>query len=246
MRDKAYLESTLSEGVMFTDHPVIFRPFRDEDSVRAHISDLYQLIDFHLARLGKSLAGLSQTETTVLFSGIGQMQGRWPMICLTEVPRGRNIQDHIVTFGAYGIVVSDDWVRRNKFDRVVYAGEDSPVSLRLWRLFARLAIASLTQNPDGQLVHDTTVFQEVLGMCAFIEQREHLTEAEWRLPGATGFFGGSRSTGSRVTLPLEDVELVLVQNHADIPVIEALVADLVASRAGTHAPRVLCQPATIS
>jgi hypothetical protein len=221
-----YLMSALSDGLMLTDHEVKFSVTEDRDQLEALLKEVQPLIDFKLASLGLELKSLPKERVQILFSGIGTMRGVIPMICLTEVPQSRNISQHRLIFGSFGIVPRNIWVANNNAERIIYAGHNSPASKILFKCLATMHILGLHLDQNGQLLFNTMTYKTALPLLSYFESRENLSEAEWRIAGTTGYLGEKRNTGSKIPLPLEDIEYIFAPSAAIINDIQALVDDL--------------------
>jgi hypothetical protein len=246
MRERAFLESALSEGLMLRDHKVHFAPAKTHAQWQSLLSDQWPLLMAKLNSIGAPWTGLSEERKNIIISGIGSMSGDIPMLCFTEVPEGRDLAFHHLSFGGYGLVVERDWLESSGGDRVMYVGNNSPVSRNLFRVVANLQIAHLFRDPTGTVLFNTQPFRPVLDLLAHVETRDNLEEHEWRIAGRHGFMGGNRESGKRLSLPLERVEVVLVQNPSDIPLLEEFVRSIAAHQSASQVPRVMCQPRVLS
>ena len=240
MRQADYLEQALKDGLMFTEHKVLFDPFKDlEDAARkSHEYGLPKLI----ARV--TALGVPNTNLNALAHGIGSMSGMVPMICFTEVQGARDLKPHYLNFGAYGVVVTRDWLERNGGDRVVYTGPHSALTTRLHRLFVDLQIAGIHVR-SGTAQFDTSHMIPILNLLAFIQGRDQIAEVEWRIAGEHGFMGGYKATGKRIPLGVNDIEEILVQNEDDVPKFESVLESLPRTADGVAFPPVRRQPDTL-
>jgi hypothetical protein len=240
MREASYLEQALVNGLMFTDHPVTFRPFSDdEDAARA-------MANYSLGRLSEKATAMGARDLNLneLAFGLGTISGKIPMICFTEVHDSRDLFPHIMYFGAYGVVASRTWLECHGGDRVFYAGSESAVTKRLHRLFVDHQISGLHVR-DGKALLDSRSLDPILDLFAYAQGRGQLAEVEWRIAGEHGFTGRRRASGERIPLPLSDVEAVLVKTNDDVPRFEAILASLAAESGAVKLPPILVQPATL-
>lgn len=237
MRQADYLEQALLEGLMFTDHKVSFDPFMglDDAAQKSAEYSLPKLIN-RITSCGSNHANLN-----ALAHGLGSMSGMVPMICFTEVQEGRDLKLHYLNFGAYGIVVTREWLERNGGDRVVYTGQGSELTTRLHRLFVDFQIAGVHVK-DGKALFDSNHMRPILNLLAFVQGRDQLTEVEWRIAGEHGFMGGDRASGKRLPFRLNDIEEVVVQNDEDIPRFEAILRSLPGAEKCAEPPTVRRQP----
>lgn len=237
MRQADHLEQALREGLMFTDHKVSFDPFNGLDDA-AKKSAEYSLPKL-LQRV--TSCGANHLDLNDLAHGLGAMSGMVPMICFTEVQEGRNLTMHYLNFGAYGVVMTREWLERNGGDRVIYAGQNSALTTRLHRLFVDFLIAGVHVK-NGKALFDSNHFHPILNLLAFIQGRDQLAEVEWRIAGEHGFMGGDKASGKRLPLPLNDIEDVVVQNDEDVPRFEAILRSLPGAGECTELPVVRRQP----
>jgi len=240
-----YLESALNEGLMLTDHEVKFAPSEDRNELADLVNQVLPLIKGRLQSLGLALEALPQDRVQVLFSGIGNMSGRVPMLCLTEVPPGRNIESHRYVFGSYGIVLKPEWVAKNGADRVIYVGHNSPASQQLFVCLATMKILGLFVDKNGTLLFGNESIRPALNLLSFIEVRDHLLEAEWRIAGNSGFMGGHRATGTRLPLNLCDVEYIFVPNHDEVARITNVVEQVALRKNSATKPIIMEFPECI-
>lgn len=245
MRERNFLESALTEGLMLRDHMVQFAPANTHAHWRSLLGDAWNLLMGKLNSLGAPWEELSEDQKNLIMGGIGSISGAIPMLCFTEVPEGRDVAFHLLSFGGYGLVVNRDWLESSGGDRVIYAGNNSPVSRNLFRVVASLQITNLGLDPGGAVVFNITPFRPVLDLLAHVEIRDNLEEYEWRITGQHGFMGGKRESGKRLPLPIEQVETVLVQNNDDVPLLEELVLSIATIQSASQVPSVICQPAVL-
>jgi hypothetical protein len=244
-RQKAFLHHALTKGLVFTDHQVDLAMSEDRTDYQAYIEELLPILENRLRSLGKPWQQLDAIRKKVILSGIGTMSAKLPMICLTEVMLGRDLLDQYRAFGAYGLVLSEAWVRKNGGDRVLYIGANSPVSRHLFRNLGLQKIGSIFVDPTGLVMFDTVYAKPVLDLLAFIETRANLVEVEWRVPGSHGLMGGERATGKTIAVRLDDLEYVLVQKNDEIGEFEDLLKRLQKDQGAKTVPIVLSQPSTL-
>jgi hypothetical protein len=247
MSKKEYLESALNNGLLLTDHKVKFHPIKDRNILESLVNnEIMFTLKQRLLEIGKPWEFVEGERRKIIFSGIGFIRGSIPMLCFSEVPDGRNIQYHQLNFGAYGLVVKRQWLENNEADRVLYIGQDSPISRHLFRNLANLRIANLFFDTKSNLIlFNNSCFSALLDMIAFIEIREHLEEFEWRIVGNPGFMKEKRDLEKRLVIGLEDIEYILVQNSEDIKFFEKLIDNLAIVQGTQNIPKVLCQPEVI-
>lgn len=240
MQKSIYLEQALKSGLMFTDHPVKFSPFScNNASAQATVRYALDELQARATALGATSSNLS-----TLSSGFGPISGKIPMICFTEVHDGRDLFPHYVNFGAYGLVVKQSWLESSGGDRVVYTGPDSALTGRLHRLFIDHQIAGLHVK-NGVALYDSKSLDPILNLLAYIQGRDQLIEAEWRIAGEHGFTGRKRVTGDRIPLPLDAIDAVLVQKDEDVAAFEEILKGLPGASTATSLPRVFAQPSTL-
>lgn len=237
MKQADHLEQALRQGLMFTGHRVVFKPFTDEmDAVMK--TQTYAIP--RLVKRAESL-GAKNSDLNALAAGLGSISGEIPMICFTEVHGSRDLTAHYLNFGAYGVVVSREWLERNGGDRVLYTGPDSEVAQRLHRLFIDFQIAGMHVK-NGKVLLESSALDPILNLFAYVQGRDQLAEVEWRIAGEHGFTGRPTSNGKRIHLPLADIETVLVQNSDDVPKFKAILKSLPDAINGAQIPSVRRQP----
>lgn len=245
MRESRHLELALDEGLQLTDHKVELKLSQDHEDWSAFVADTMPLLSRRLTSIGKPWESLDETTRKILLRGIGAISALVPMLCFTEVPEGRNISNHQVGFGAYGLVVRRQWLDEHGADRVIYVGQNSSLSRRLFRVLADFRIASLFAKEDGQVIFDSSCFADLLDLLVHVQVREHLEEFEWRIAGNHGLMGGVKDTGKRLPIRLQDIEYVLVQNQEDIAIFQHHINTIVARESHSSVPKVLHQPDVI-
>jgi Putative abortive phage resistance protein AbiGi, antitoxin len=245
MRERNYLESALTDGLLLTGHKVKFLPSEKTVDIESLLNDVKPTLLAQLIKIGKPWDCLDEERQKTIFSGIGAISGSIPMLCLTEVPEGRSISFQQFSFGGYGLVIKRQWLEKNEADRVLYIGQNSPVSCHLFRILANLRVSSLFVDGTGQVLFNMSCFPAILDLLAYIEVRENLEEFEWRIVGKTGFMGGKRAKGKRLTIGLDDIEYILVQKSEDIDNLNQLIHSLAISQKSSKIPSILCQPNTI-
>lgn len=149
MRKPEFLRTALTEGLMFTDHEVSYVPASSSVEWHDLTAETTALLMDRLALLGKPWHSLTEERRISLMSGIGSMRGKIPMICFTEIPEGRQLWFQHLSFGPYGVVVSRGWLERNGADRVLYVGDNSALSRRLYRVIATLIASSVLLGHCG-------------------------------------------------------------------------------------------------
>lgn len=248
MSQPDFLETALSEGLMLTDHEVAFAPTQDKNDFGVLVERVMPLLAARLDSLGKPLNALEDTRKRVLFSGLGTMRGKIPMLCFSEIPPGKSLDQHRFNFGSFAIVIKSEWLARQGADRVVYVGQNSPASQQLYHCLATMHILGLHVSPTGDVLFDNVTTKAMLELLPYVEVREHLEEAEWRVVGKTGFVGGARETNKRLQLALQDIEYIFVPG-SDIAKFSAQVSELAIQQGCSVVPPVIqfpsCVPAAI-
>lgn len=240
MREAPFLEQALREGLMFTDHKVEFNPFGAAEQ------GVEEFVKYAIPRIEEKARALGATDTNLqtLARLIGKMHGALPMICFTEALDSRELSNHFLNFGAYGVVVRREWLEANGGDRVIYAGERSALTKLLHQTFFEFQLACL-HVVNGKALFDSAPLKRMLDIFAYVQGRDQMAEAEWRIAGAHGFFGKKRNTGDRIALPLDQIDAVLVQNPEDIANFKAILVDLAAVQGAAEVPPVLRQPESL-
>jgi hypothetical protein len=124
------------------------------------------------------------------------------------------------------------------------AAAHSALTRRLHQAFFDFQLAGLhVQN--GKALFDKVPMERMLDIFAYVQGRDQMAEAEWRISGSHGYFGKKRNTGDRIALPLAQIDAVLVQNPDDIPKFEAILAALASARGASKWPPVLRQPESL-
>jgi hypothetical protein len=236
LRKREFLESALRDGLLFTDHPVEFSPTSDMGELKSIVEKLLPPLMIKLNAMGTPLLSMPEDKQKALLFGLGITRGQVPMICFTEVVPGRNLQWHRQMFGAYAIMPNWTWMEKNNADRVIYIGNNSPVSRLLFEILAAANVTALHAAP-GLPVFDSTVLKKHLSLLSFVEVRDNVSEVEWRIPGETGFMGGTRTMGDRVPIPLEAIEAILTPRD-EIDEVSELVQCLAIEQACNTPPRV--------
>lgn len=240
-----YLLSALQQGLMLTDHEVRFAPSEDRNELASLIDQVLPLLRVRLANFGMPLESLPQDRVTAVFSGIGNMSGQVPMLCLSEVPRGKIIDSHRYLFGSFALVIKPEWLARNGADRVIYVGHNSTASQQIFICLATMRIFGLFVSDKGKLIFDNESIRPALSLLTFFETRDHLQETEWRIAGQTGFMGGVRETGKKLPLGLSDVEYIFVPNTEAISQVQQVVDALSKNGNSATKPNVMIFPKTI-
>ncbi len=245
MRDRESLEAALQEGLMYKNNPVKFSPADTNVAWSELLNLVWPTLIPHLDRIGKPWVGLTEQRQNLLLQGIGTMSVSIPMVCFTEVPEGRKLRWQQLLFGGYGVVVRREWLESHGGDRVLYVGAGSEVSIRLFRVLANLQIAGLHVGQSGDVLFDSGQLPAIIDLLAYIQVRKNLEELEWRIAGHHGITGGSPETGKRVPLSLDQIEIILVQNKADIAHFRAIAKDVARRQSVLKIPRIQRQPETL-
>lgn len=204
MRERSFLEAALTDGLMLTDHRVQFMPAERDDHFESLIYEVWHLLEARLIAIGAPWQTLPEDRRQEIMRGIGSISGMIPMLCFTEVPQGRDITYQHLSFGGYGLVIQRQWLESNGADRVLYVGDNSPVSRHINRILASLKISNLfVDATTGLVVFNNRCSRAVLDLIAYIETRDNLAEFEWRIAGRHGFFGGVRDSGMRIPIGLD-------------------------------------------
>ena len=247
LRKFEYLCSALTHGLMFTDHKVRFKLTEDNDKYSRLVFEYaFPILENKLQSLGKPFSSLGEGRKSAILSGIGPMSGDVPMLCFTEIPDGKKITNHCSIFGEYGLVIRRNWIECNGGDRVIYIGENSPLSIKLFKFLFSTNIMGMHTNSHGnEPVYETAITGPFLDVFSFIETREHLEEAEWRVVGNHGFMGGKRDTGNKLPLKLSDIECIFAPTTSEIQQLSTIVAKLAAHQSCSNPPVVICTPEQI-
>ena len=167
------------------------------------------------------------------------------MLCFSEVPKGRDISDHRSKFGDYSLVVSQNWLSNNSADRVLYVGNNSPVSQYLYKNLATMRGLSIYADKKTQLLFQNEVFSILLDLFSYIEVREHLEELEWRIVGKHGFMGGENDTGKTLDISLEEIEYVFVPNMSEVTKFQNVISEVATKDSVVKLPSVQVFPESI-
>jgi hypothetical protein len=240
LRQLDHLQQALLLGVRFTSHKVLFKLTESTDHWRAAIGEMMPLLFNRLEQIGVPWESLSEERKRTILSGLGTVSAHVPMICFTEVPDGRNIAMHQYQFGRYGLVFRREWLEQNNADRVLYVGDNSAVSKRIFRLVATSNIMGMHRSANGEPLFDNLTARAALDLIAYVETRQNLEELEWRIAGRHGLMGGPNDKDCRLALTLESVEAILVEHPTELDGMEALVTSLAADQSTRHRPKILC------
>ena len=209
-----FLTMALNSGLMLTDHEVRFAPTQDGAEFGVLVDRVVPLLAARLAGLGKPLDTLDETRKRALFSGLGSMCGKIPMLCLSEIPPDKSLDHHRFSFGSFALVIRAEWLACHGAERIVYVGLNSPASQQLYNCMATMHILGLHVSPTGDILFDNVTTNAMLELLPYVEVRDHLEEAEWRVVGRAGFVGGARETSKRLPLKMDDIEYIFVPNDA--------------------------------
>ncbi len=241
LRQFDYLMQALSEGLLFTAHNVEFRPVTATDDWCRLFAELEPLLFGKLQQIGTPWEALSEDQRRGLLFGLGAVKAPIPMICLTEVPAGRSTDFHQYQFGPYGLFIRQSWLDRNGADRVLYVGDKSAVSERLFRFVAMANILGLHRGPAGAPLFENLILNAALELIAYVEARGNLEELEWRIAGKHGLMGGGKDAGRRLPLALEDIEAVIVKEQSEIDAVRKLLSQLASAQSTSAIPPVECR-----
>ena len=214
MSQPDYLEKALSEGIMLTDHKVEFVPTNDSTEYSSLLNRVMPLLTGKLITLGKPLDTLDELRKQVLFSGLGSMRGDVPMLCFSEIPSGKSLDHHRFSFGSFAIVVKSEWLARQNAERVIYVGRNSPASQQLYHCLATMHVLGLHVDSTGDVLFNNVTMSAILDLLPYVEVRDHLEEAEWRVVGKTGWIKGKRETNKKLPIELCDIEYIFVPSSA--------------------------------
>ncbi|MFZ6767855.1 abortive infection system antitoxin AbiGi family protein [Undibacterium sp. Di26W] len=248
MRELTFLEQALTEGLLLTDHEVEFRPITDDKEFNALLNqEIYPKIERKLGNLDRFRGNVSDNEKQVLSYGVTNISGKIPMLCFTEIAEGRILSNQHVGFGAYGIIVKRAWLEENKAERVLYVGENSPISRALYRILMDAKIPTLHIDKIKGILWGQTreEMKNVWNLLSYVQVRRHLEELEWRIVGEHGFLGGERDTGKRLPIRLDDIDYVFVQNDSEVPTTREFIDILAVQQKTARIPTVLAQPEKI-
>jgi hypothetical protein len=228
---------------MLRDRDVCLAPATKPADWESLIASFMPALESRLEAIGAPWSSLTEERRLMIMRGLGTVAGKIPMLCFTEVPQGRELPYHHLSFGGYGVVVERHWLEKNGGDRVMYIGDYSPNSRNLFRVLSMLHISSLFKDSSsGQVLFHNHSISAVLDLLSYVERRENVTEFEWRIAGKHGFMGGKRNSGTRIPLLINDVEMILVRDSGDVLHFEALLEKLANAQSPSRIPKVLCQP----
>ena len=218
MKKREWLEQTLRDGLMFTNHEVKFdivAAYKDQPSF---VNEMIRIIDFRLNELGADkLKNLPEDRKMAILHGIGSIQGNIPMLCFTEIADGKDIRLHKEKFGEYGLLIKRQWLESKGADRVIYIGENTRLSNLLAINLSTFRILTLNNKNLNNLVTYNSYFMEmILNLFCFFQSRNNIGEQEFRLPGNHGFTNGKSSAGERLQIPISEIEEVYVKEFDEI------------------------------
>jgi hypothetical protein len=240
IRQLDHLTQALADGLMFTSHKVQFRPADAREHWEELLEEVDPLLKVKLRQLGKPWESLAEERRRALMLGLGSMSAKMPMICLTEVPKGRAVTFHQYQYGRYGLYIRREWLERQGADRVLYLGERSAVTLRVYKLITMANILGLHLNQAGEPLFENMTSRANIDLLAYIETRGNLEELEWRIAGKHGLSGGGSNVGQRLPLRLEEVEMVLVKDPKEVPIVDELLRSLGTQQSTVYRPPVEC------
>lgn len=220
-----YLESALKNGLMFTNHKVQFKFIEDAKELYKIREEIMPFINHRLKELGKTYSDLSKENKFVINYVYGAISTEIPMLCFSETAKGKNIASHRSHFGQYGLVVSRNWIEKNGGDRVSYVGESGKFGYLLMRSISSLLALSLITDKENNTFFLKQTLAITLDLLCYIEKRENIEQQEWRIAGKHGLMGGGRSTGQCLSLPLEEIQYVLVKEADEINQFERLIEE---------------------
>lgn len=202
LRKYDYLVQSLRDGLMFTAHQVKYQPANDPLHWQALLQHVVPTLLGKLERLGVPFENLPEDRQRLLMAGLGTMTAEMPMICFTEVPSGRDISMHAYQFGKYGIGLRREWLEEQGADRVIYVGDKTALSERLFRTVAKAKIHGLHISQNGTPLFEVDIDRTVIDLLAYVETRTNVEELEWRIAGKHNFYGGGSDVNRRIPLPL--------------------------------------------
>lgn len=236
LREYDYLVQSLRDGLMFTTHQVKYAPANDPSHWQVLLGQVMPTLLGKLERLGVPFESLSEERQYVLMAGLGTMTAEMPMICFTEVPLGRDISMHVYQFGKYGIGLRREWLEEQGADRVLYVGDKTALSERLFRTLAIAKIHALHLSSDGTPLFETDLERTVIDLLAYVESRTNVEELEWRIAGKHNFYGDVSDANRRIPLPLTAVDRVFVARVDEVAAMTALVEELARAQDGLAPP----------
>ncbi|MBF0309735.1 MAG: hypothetical protein HQL56_09425 [Magnetococcales bacterium] len=190
----------------------------------------------------KNFAGLSEDRKKVLLSGVGSCRGAVPMLCFTEMQQGRDIAKHKARFGSYGIVVTQEWVREHKGDRVVYIG--SQVGKLLAINLGVMLASTIVLSSDNDPIFQNHYYKKYLDLFCYFQPMKSLVEDEeyeWRVVGNHGFLGGGAGS-DHIPLPVEQIKYIFVNDSSDVSEIQNVVNEVCACSGCAKVPDVIVFP----
>lgn len=138
------------------------------------------------------------------------------MISFTEIA-AEEAYSHADVFGRYGIVVSDEWVKRQKAQRVVYIDNNGPITESLRVIFeigyrdceARIRFpgdAGWEMAYENKAVADAVVgaalWANLLQLYEYMESSQFFREREWRIAHPDPYYS---LAGRRTERVIDDV-----------------------------------------
>jgi hypothetical protein len=88
-----------------------------------------------------------------------------------------------------------------------------------------LRALSLITNKENNIFFPKETLAIILDLLCYIEKRENIEQQEWRIAGKHGLMGGGRSTSQCLSLPLEEIQYVLVKEADEISQFERLIEE---------------------
>jgi hypothetical protein len=240
LREYDHLEQSLREGLMFTSHLVEYDPASTSTNWGEMLNDVLPLLEGKLRQLGRPFESLSEERSKILLWGLRKVSAYMPMICLTEVAGGRDVGMHHYQFGNYGLFLSREWIEQQGADRVLYVGDKTALSARLFRMVATAKILGIHLRTDGEPLFETFVDRVAIDLLAYVETRVNIEELEWRIAGKHNIFGGGSDDGCRLPLPLQSIERIVVANADEVSKATELVEKLAAAQGVLSRPPVAC------
>lgn len=130
------------------------------------------------------------------------------MKCFTELRNNQKMHpNHKMSFGDYGIALTNEWIEKNNGDRVIYVGSNSEITNRMGRLMSMLFSS----------VNGVDVIKAVFDVLAFTEVVDNSDEYEWRIVGNHNYAGKSYGDyPGIINFINDDIAGVYVKEEEDI------------------------------
>lgn len=236
LQSSQFLEVALRDGFQPKMHPVEFIVSQDNHPVYAEV---FAMLKERLQALNTPYENLPPGWADILCRSVSNLTSKAPMICFTELTDGRDLHDHRFQFGSFGVVVDSSWVGRNGGDRVVYFGDNSEVSVRLYKALAQLRIRGIWVNSRGLPNPNTLDVDLMLGILGYFERRSHIGEQEWRIVGEC------QTPMDNIRISVADIETIYVPDDGWLAHFRQIADELAIQQGVRSVPEVAVFPANI-